>query len=132
MSKKDEMVDGAPRGLYKYHPRLNGVDFYGEETGHFRSSGRQIWKLIKLLHGVIGPISTLNNDYLNTVCDDAVSLHETMPSHGSTGKVSTCCPSTEYTCFTFDWRGWVIFQIKKNYRLGTKTSQSGPIIIFLL
>ena len=27
--------------------------------------------------------------------------------------------------------GWVIYRIKKNYRLGTKTSQSGPIIMFL-
>ena len=87
----------------------------------------------KLLHGVMGPIST-PNDYLNTVFDDAVSLHEsckTMPSHGSTGKVSTCCQFTEYTCFTFDGRGWVIYRIKKNNRLGTKTSQSGPIIMFL-
>ena len=69
----------------------------------------------KLLHGVMGPIST-PNDYLNTVFDDAVSLHgscKTMPSHGSTGKVSTCCQFTEYTCFTFDGRGWVIYRIKK-------------------
>ena len=63
----------------------------------------------------MGPISTPNG-YLNTVFDDAVSLHgscKTMPSHRSTGKVSTCCPSTECTCFTFDWSGWVIFRIKK-------------------
>ena len=69
------------------------------------------------MHGVMGPIS-IPNDYLNTVFDDAVSLHgscKTMPSHGSTGKVSTCCQFTEYTCFTFDGRGWVIYRIKKNY-----------------
>ena len=69
----------------------------------------------KLLHGVMGPISTPNG-YLNTVFDDAVSLHgscKTMPSHRSTGKVSNCYPSTECTCFTFDWSGWVIFRIKK-------------------
>lgn len=82
----------------------------------------------------MGPIST-PNDYLNTVFDDAVSLYgscKTMPSHGSTAKlVSTCCQFTEYTCFTFDGKGWVIYRIKKNYRLGTKTSQSEPIIMFL-
>ena len=29
MSKKDEMVDSAPRRLCKYHPHLNGADFWG-------------------------------------------------------------------------------------------------------
>ena len=46
MSKKDKMVDDAPRRLCKYHPHLNGANFCGEGTSHFRSSGGQIWKLI--------------------------------------------------------------------------------------
>ena len=53
------------------HSSCNEADFCGEGSGHFRSSGEQIWKL--LLCGVIGRIST-PNDYLNTVFDDVVSL----------------------------------------------------------
>ena len=97
--KKDKMLDGAPRRLCKYHPSLNGADFCG---GGWVISGLLVdgfgsWfgTNTKLLHGVMGPIST-PNDYLNTVFDDAVSLHgscKTMPSHGSTGKVSTCSSS---------------------------------------
>ena len=49
---------------------LQWGDFCWEGSGHFRSSGEQIWKL---LCGVIGPIST-PNDYLNTAFDDVVSL----------------------------------------------------------
>ena len=117
------MVDGAPRRPCKYHPRLNGANFCGEGTGHFRSSGRQIWKLIWNKHKIVawsyGPyIYTKIHDYLNMVFDDPVSLHgscKTMPSHWSTGKVSTCCPSTEYTCFTLDRRGWVIFRYVCNH-----------------
>ena len=121
MSKKDEMVDNAPRRLCKYHPHLNGADFCGEGTIIVISGllvdrfGSWFGMNKKLLHGVMCPIST-PNDYLNTVFDDAVSLHgscKTMLSHGSTGKMSTCCRSTEYTCFTFEGRGWVIYRIKK-------------------
>ena len=139
MPKKDKMLDGAPRRLCKYHPSLKfmGLIFVGRGwvISGLLADGFGSWfgMNTKLLHGVMGPIS-IPNDYLNTVFDDAVSLYgscKTMPSHGSTGKVSTCCQFTEYTCFTFDGRGWVIYRIKKNYRLGTKTSQSGPIIMFL-
>ena len=73
MSKKDKMVDGAPRKLCVSHPRFVGLIL----AWRGRSSGEQTWKLIwnehKLLHGVTGPIFTLN-DYLNTVFDSVVSL----------------------------------------------------------
>ena len=67
------MVDGAPRKLCVSHPRFVGLILAWKG----RSSGEQTWKLIwnehKLLHGVTGPIFTLN-DYLNTVFDSVVSL----------------------------------------------------------
>ena len=91
VKKKDKMVDGAPRRLCMSHPHLNVADFWGEGTGHFRSSGREIWRLVWMstnsLHGVIGPIS-MPNDYINTAFNVAhvVSLHGSCrnkwPFHG--------------------------------------------------
>ena len=56
---------------------FSGADFFGEGTGHFRSSCEQVGSRrgtnTKLLRGVIGHIST-PNDYLNTVFDDVISL----------------------------------------------------------
>ena len=73
MSKKNKMVDGAPRKLCVSHPHFMGLIL----AWRGRSSGEQTWKLIwnehKLLRGEIGPIFTLN-DYLNTVFDSVVSL----------------------------------------------------------
>ena len=66
------------------HPRFYGADFCGEGTGHFRSSGEQVWKSIwnehklKLLRAVVGPISTPNY-FWNWAA-------ETTASHGTHGK----------------------------------------------
>ena len=72
--EKDKMADGAPRTLCLFHPRLNAADFWGEGTGHFRSSGDRSRSRFEtnrnLLRGVIGPKSTR----INTVVDDVVSL----------------------------------------------------------
>ena len=43
--KRDKMVDGTPRGLCMSHSPTMGP-ICGEETGHSKSSGKQIWKLI--------------------------------------------------------------------------------------
>ena len=66
--EKDKMA------LYVSHPRFNAANFFGEETGHFRSSGNRFRSRFEtnriLLRGVIGPKSTR----INTVFDDVVSL----------------------------------------------------------
>ena len=73
VQQNDKMADGIPRRLCVSHSPFNGADFW-EETGHFRSSCETIWESnSKLLHLVIGNIST-PNDYLNTEFDDVVSL----------------------------------------------------------
>lgn len=53
------------------------------------------------------------------------------PPTGPQGKYQLVASSLSTLVFTFDRRGWVIYRIKKNDRLGMKTSQSGPIIMFL-
>ena len=77
--QKDKMVDRTPRRLCIFYSSFIGSNFCREGTGHFRLSGKQIWKSIwtntKLLQGVIGPVST-PNDSLNTVFNDVVSLCE--------------------------------------------------------
>ena len=44
--KKDKMADRAARSLCMSHSRFNVADFCREGTGHFRSSGGQIWKSV--------------------------------------------------------------------------------------
>ena len=48
------------------HSLINRAGFSGEGTGHFKSSGEQIWKSIgtnaELVRGVIGPIYSPNDD----------------------------------------------------------------------
>ena len=74
VQQNDKMVDGTPRRFCVSHSPFNGADFCGEGTGNFRSSGETIWESnSKLLRGVIGPMSTANDD-LNTEFDDVVSL----------------------------------------------------------
>ena len=59
------------------HSPFNGADFCEEGTGHFRSSGELIWKLIwnerKIIFGSCWPF-IMPKDYLNIVLDEAVSL----------------------------------------------------------
>ena len=45
-SQKDKMADGNPRRLCVSYSHFSEADFWGEGTGHFRSSVQQIWKLI--------------------------------------------------------------------------------------
>ena len=70
------MTEGYPRRLWVSHSHINWADFSGEGSGHFKSSGEQIWKSIgtntELVRGVIGPIS-LPNDDINTLFDDVSS-----------------------------------------------------------
>ena len=69
-SKKDKMVDGAPRNP----PSLHGADSCVEGEGHLANRLESWFGMnTKLLRGVIGPIFTLN-DYLNTVFDSVVGL----------------------------------------------------------
>ena len=74
MQQKDKRADGTPRRLCLSHCLFNRVDYCGKGTGHFWSSGKQLWKTIwnkcmQLLVLYLRP-----NDYLNTVFDDVVSL----------------------------------------------------------
>ena len=86
--QKDKMVDGTPRRLCISYSSFIGSNFCSKGTGHFRLSGKQIWKSIwtntKLLQGVIGSISTLN-DYLNTEFNDVVSLCESCRNNAIPG-----------------------------------------------
>ena len=99
-SKKDKMVDGSTRGPCVFHSPVNRVDFCREGTGHFRSSGEQIWKSIWnehriILRRVIRPIST-PNDRRNTVFYNVISLSGSCRNNAlprSHGKTSTCCNS---------------------------------------
>ena len=74
---KRQNVGGISQKALGVHFPINSADFSGEGTGHFKSSGEQIWKSIgtntELVRGVIGPISSPNDD-LNIVFDDVVSL----------------------------------------------------------
>ena len=70
------MEDGSPRRR-AFPGHSLGVDFYGEGTSHFSSSGEQIWNLIWNEHKIIARSYSpyiYPNDYLNTVFDDVVSL----------------------------------------------------------
>ena len=77
LQHKEKMVEETPRRLCISYSSFVGSNFCSKGTGHFRLSGKQIWKSIwtntKLLQGVIGPISAPNY-YLNTVFNDFVSL----------------------------------------------------------
>ena len=77
LQHKEKMVEETPRRLCISYSSFVGSNFCSKGTGHFRLSGKQIWKSIwtntKLLQGVIGPISAPNY-YLNTVFNDVVSL----------------------------------------------------------
>ena len=74
---KRQNVGGISQKALGVHFPINRADFSGKGTGHFKSSGEQIWKSIgtntELVRGVIGPISSPNDD-LNIVFDDVVSL----------------------------------------------------------
>ena len=71
MSKKDRMADRTPI------PPSMGPIFGGEGKGHFRWSGKLVWKSIWNEHKIIAwshwPYVT-PNDYQNIVFDEAVSL----------------------------------------------------------
>ena len=74
VQQKDKRADGTPRRLCLSHCLFNRVDYCGKGTGHFWSSGKQLWKTIwnkcmELLVLYLRP-----NDFLNTVFDDVVSL----------------------------------------------------------
>lgn len=74
MQQKDKRADGTPRRLCLSHCLFNRVDYCGKGTGHYWSSGKQLWKSIwnkcmDLLVLYLRP-----NDYLNTVFDDVVNL----------------------------------------------------------
>ena len=47
------MAYGTPRILCVSHSPFNVADFCGEGTGHFKSSGEQIWKLIWNEHKIM-------------------------------------------------------------------------------
>ena len=51
--QEDKMADGTPRRLCVSHSPLNGADFCGEGTGHFRSSGELTRKSIWNEHKII-------------------------------------------------------------------------------
>ena len=63
---RDKMTEGYHRMLWVSHSHISWADFSGEGSGHFKSSGEQIWKSIgtntELVRGVIGPISSPNDD----------------------------------------------------------------------
>ena len=70
------MEDGSPRRR-AFPGHSLGVDFYGEGTSHFSSSGEQIWNSIWNEHKIIARSYSpyiYPNDYLNTVFDDIISL----------------------------------------------------------
>ena len=99
--QEDKMADGTPRRLCVSHSPLNGADFCGEGTGHFRSSGeltrKSIWNEHKIIAWSLGPMKTANN-YLNTVFVDVVSLclqdlQKQCPPTVPTRKALTCCNS---------------------------------------
>ena len=77
------MADGTLRKLRMSHSPVNGADYCGEGTGHFRSSGEQIWKSIwntrteNYCVELIGPMSTPQYS-MSLAC---VRAAETMPSH---------------------------------------------------
>ena len=94
-NKRQNGGRNSPKALRVPFP-LNGADFCGEGTGHFRSSSEKIWNSIwkdaKSLRGVIGPIST-PNDYLTTVLNDACQLQKHFPPTVPMAKALTCCNS---------------------------------------
>ena len=44
---KDKMAEGSPRRHWVSHSPIIRADYSGEGTGHFKSSGEQIWKSIR-------------------------------------------------------------------------------------
>ena len=53
VQKKDKTADRTPRRPCVSHSSSYGADFCGKGTGHFGSSGEQIWKLIWNGHKII-------------------------------------------------------------------------------
>ena len=76
-NKKNKKADGSPRRCYVSHSLFNRADFCGEGTGISgcltNRFGSRFGTSTKLFRGVIGPISTPNDD-LNAVFDDIISL----------------------------------------------------------
>ena len=76
------MEDGTPKRLCLSHSFFQWGRFCAEWTGHFRSYGEHTWVSgfgtnTELLRGVIGPISS-PNDELNTAFVDVVSLEKSL------------------------------------------------------
>ena len=98
--KRDKTVDVTPRRLFMSHSPFNGANFCGEETGHSKSPGKQIWKLIwnkqKITVWSYWPYiydEWLSKYSIQWCCFPVWELQKQCPLTVPSGKDLTCCNS---------------------------------------